>query len=163
MHSEQIPRRSFYSVLISALGAAMTAIAGIPAAIYLLTKPRNSGGTGLVEIADLNALQPGKPEEIVYFRIRTDAWRRVKEKTTTWVVKSADSKNVVAFAPQCTHLGCIYHWEGEAKSFVCPCHASSFSIDGAVLEGPAPRPLDRYVTRIERGKVLVGPEVIRRS
>ncbi|MEP7351978.1 MAG: ubiquinol-cytochrome c reductase iron-sulfur subunit [Acidobacteriota bacterium] len=162
MTPNPISRRSFYPLLITVLGGAVVAVAGIPAAIYLLMKPRNSGGTDLVEIADINQLQQGKPEEIVYFRTRIDAWRRVKEKTTTWVVKT-DASNVVAFVPQCTHLGCIYHWEAAGKNFICPCHASVFAIDGTVMEGPAPRPLDRYVTKVERGKVLVGPEMIRRT
>jgi Rieske Fe-S protein len=29
-------------------------------------------------------------------------------------------------------------------------------MDGKVLSGPAPRPLDRYATKIENGKLLLG-------
>ena len=47
---------------------------------------------------------------------------------------------MVAFNPACTHLGCAYHWDESPNNFVCPCHASVFSIDGKVLVGPAPRP-----------------------
>jgi Rieske Fe-S protein len=39
---------------------------------------------------------------------------------------------------------------------VCPCHTSFFSIEGQVLSGPAPRPLDRYVTRIENNRLQIG-------
>jgi Rieske Fe-S protein len=28
--------------------------------------------------------------------------------------------------------------------FLCPCHDASFDVEGAVLDGPPPRPLDRY-------------------
>ena len=31
------------------------------------------------------------------------------------------------------------------------------SLDGKVVAGPAPRPLDRYETRVENGKLLLGP------
>jgi Rieske Fe-S protein len=31
-----------------------------------------------------------------------------------------------------------------------------FSLDGKVLSGPAPRSLDRFETRIEGGKLLLG-------
>jgi len=66
---------------------------------------------------------------------------------------------VIAFDPICTHLGCAYHWEDDQKEFLCPCHTSSFGIDGKVLGGPAPRPLDRYVTKIEGGKLLISPDL----
>jgi menaquinol-cytochrome c reductase iron-sulfur subunit len=84
-----------------------------------------------------------------------DGWKIMSEKSTTWVVKSPDDQ-VVAFGPQCTHLGCAYHWDEAKNEFLCPCHTSLFSIGGKVLSGPAPRPLDRYETKIEGSKLLIG-------
>ena len=34
------------------------------------------------------------------------------------------------------------------RSFECPCHGSKFELDGAYIEGPAPRDLDRFSTTI---------------
>ena len=84
-----------------------------------------------------------------------DGWKVTTEKKTAWVVKMDDS-NVVAYGPQCTHLGCAYHREEAKSEFICPCHTTLFSIDGKVISGPAPRPLDRYETRIEGGKLMLG-------
>lgn len=153
-----VSRRSFYTVFINLMGAAMAAVVAVPAAAYLLLKPKSGDAGDLVEIADISKLQPGKPQEVVYFRTRVDGWKRIKEKTTAWVVKN-DQNQVAAFSPQCTHLGCAYHFEADRKQFVCPCHTSVFSIDGKVLEGPAPRPLDRLASQIEGGKLLVGSEI----
>jgi Rieske Fe-S protein len=71
------------------------------------------------------------------------------------VVKTPDNK-IIAFGPQCTHLACAYHWDAGVKQFACPCHNSFFSLQGQVLAGPAPRPLDRYVTRIQNNRLQVG-------
>jgi Rieske Fe-S protein len=153
-------RRSFHRWMIHLLGAAMTAVIAAPAALYLFLKPKSSGGEDLVEIADLAELTEGVPREVVYYRTRIDGWKRSREKATTWVVKTGQS-SAVAFNPQCPHLGCIYHWEDEGEAFLCPCHASSFARDGKVVAGPAPRPLDRYVTRVEGGKLLVSSRTVK--
>ena len=151
-------RRSFYSAAIAGLGGLMTAALAVPAAAYLFIRPRSQKQSDFVPAADLSQLTVGKPEEVVFRRTRVDGWRVLNEKSTAWVLRK-DDQNVVAYTPQCTHLGCAYHWDEKENNFLCPCHTSTFSIDGKVLNGPAPRPLDRYVTRIEQGKILIGTEI----
>lgn len=61
----------------------------------------------------------------------------------------------IALSLRCTHLGCSINWEEGSKTFVCPCHSSSFKIDGDVLSPPAPRALDYYRIIIENNEVKV--------
>jgi menaquinol-cytochrome c reductase iron-sulfur subunit len=151
-------RRSFHTAIISGLGAVMGVALGVPTALYLLvTRNSKSKGT-FVEAANLTQLQVGKPQEVTFERTRVDGWRTFQEKVIAWVVRT-DDQNVVAYSPQCTHLGCAYHWEASRDQFVCPCHESRFSIDGKVLGGPASRPLDRYPVRVENSKLLIGSEI----
>ncbi|MCC8424731.1 FAD-dependent oxidoreductase [Mucilaginibacter sp. UR6-11] len=46
-----------------------------------------------------------------------------------------------ALSPVCTHAACIVNWNGEEKSWDCPCHGARYDIDGQVLTGPATRAL----------------------
>ncbi len=65
-----------------------------------------------------------------------------------------DARGFYAIIAICTHLGCTPRL--EAVDFVCPCHGSKFSRDGAVLNGPATRALDRaFVGRAPSGKLLI--------
>lgn len=148
-------RRGFHLAVIYGLQAVMGAALAIPAAVYLLFPPRSKKEDQWVEVAELTKLQPGVPEEIVFRRNRVDGWKIANEKTSAWVVKKSDTE-VVAYAPNCTHLGCAFHWEQRTKTFLCPCHTSNFGVDGKVIDGPAPRPLDRYEVRVDGGKVLIG-------
>ena len=151
-----VGRRRFYLTFIYGLWALISAALAAPALVYLLLPPRVRGGTEWVDAGDIGQLQPKIPVEKVFRRNRTDGWKITSEKETAWVVKLPDQQ-IVAFGPQCTHLGCAYHWDEATSEFLCPCHSSVFSLDGAVVSGPAPRPLDRYDVKVESGKLLIGP------
>ena len=49
-----------------------------------------------------------------------------------------------AVSPICTHQGCTV--EAQGAVLVCPCHGSTYARSGAVLRGPAQRPLRAYPT-----------------
>ncbi len=61
----------------------------------------------------------------------------------------------LALSRTCTHLGCVVPWDKRAGRFVCPCHNSSFNMNGEVLGAPATRPLDFFAVRIENKLVKV--------
>jgi nitrite reductase/ring-hydroxylating ferredoxin subunit len=57
---------------------------------------------------------------------------------------------------RCSHRGCPLH-EGELKddAVVCPCHGSTFRLDGSIVKGPATSPQPALQVRVESGKVEV--------
>ncbi len=148
-------RRTFHLAVVYVLGAIITLAMAIPTALYLLIPPRVRSRSRWIDAGDISALIPGVPIEVSFQESRLDGWRLMTEKRTAWVVKEANNK-IVAFGPQCTHLACAYHWQMDAGKFVCPCHGSSFALDGSVITGPAARPLDRYLTRIENNRLELG-------
>ena len=61
----------------------------------------------------------------------------------------------LAVSLKCSHLGCSIAWNEAEKKFICPCHSSSFDINGDVLHPPAPRALDIFQISIENGIINV--------
>lgn len=147
-------RRSFYVTVIYGLWGIIAGALALPSFIYLFLPPKARHEDQWVDAGDISRLDPKAPLEVVFRKNRVDGWKIISEKSTAWVVKTGD--RVVAFGPQCTHLGCAYHWDEGKSEFVCPCHSSIFSLDGKVVAGPAPRPLDRYQTRMEGKKLMLG-------
>ena len=148
-------RRGFLAGIIGLWGAISAALA-IPALRYVFGSKSSQGEAAWFNVGDVSQLPTGIPQEMSFERARGDAWRAVKEKATIWAVKSEDGK-VIAFAPGCTHLGCAFHYEETKRQFLCPCHDSYFTLDGKVLSGPAPRPLDQHQSRVVNNKLSIGP------
>ncbi len=79
---------------------------------------------------------------------------RFKAKYACWIVREADGFYVLSTT--CTHLGCTPNWLAASEKFKCPCHGSGFVKSGINIEGPAPRPLERYkITLAEDGQILI--------
>ena len=75
----------------------------------------------------------GKPERYPQGSVTADP------KTGTYIVHG--SEGFYALSAVCTHLGCLTTWAPEQNRILCPCHGSKFTLEGAKIEGPAPRPL----------------------
>ncbi len=71
-----------------------------------------------------------------------------------YLVRTQDG-GFLALYRKCTHLGCAVPWDQTKKQFICPCHASVFDPNGAVLNAPAPRPLDLFQVSLVNGEVHV--------
>lgn len=71
------------------------------------------------------------------------------------LLNRTDDATVVAFSAICTHNGCKVNPAG--KELHCPCHGSKYDArTGAVLGGPAPKPLPRIDVHVVDGQVLTG-------
>lgn len=153
--SPDATRRGFFEAAIYGMMGLISVVLAAPAAVYLLTPAKAKNREAWSEAGDIAKLAPNSPVELVFRRKRFDGWREIVEKGTAWVVKRDDNR-IIAFGPSCTHLGCAYHWDAPNNDFLCPCHTSIFSIDGKVISGPAPRPLDRFETKTEGTRLLIG-------
>lgn len=65
-------------------------------------------------------------------------------------------ERIYALADRCSHRGCSLH-EGELKddTITCPCHGSTFQLDGSLVKGPATSPQPSFDVRTRDGKVEI--------
>jgi menaquinol-cytochrome c reductase iron-sulfur subunit len=153
--SEGLRRRGFIAEAIYTLTSLIAGTLAASVGTYLLGTPHPEEDAW-ADAGDISDLQTGSPQEITFERIRVDGWRAHNEKASAWIILK-NERNLTAFSPLCTHLGCAYRWQQEKKAFLCPCHGSVFSADGEVLSGPAGRPLDRYTVKVEGTRLWLGP------
>lgn len=97
---------------------------------------------GALPVARLSDLQLGKPVLVDY---GDDKLFVVKTSHTT----------ARAFDAACPHARCTLGYNEQARRFDCPCHGSSFSIDGRVRRGPAQRDMYAATVEIDGGQVVV--------
>ena len=73
----------------------------------------------------------------------------------TTVVTQPSAGEFKVFSAVCTHMGCIVNQIADGR-IDCPCHGSEYSItDGAVLAGPAPRPLPAKTIKITGDSIFL--------
>ncbi len=63
-----------------------------------------------------------------------------------------------AFSNACSHLECpLAEGTLDGETVECPCHGSLFNVrSGAVLDGPAQRPIAVYDVQVQGDVILVG-------
>jgi Rieske Fe-S protein len=117
---------------------------------------RNSGSTAKVPwtkvTSVINLPDDGKPAkfEIILAEVK-DAWTTYKNVPAGAVYLSRKGDKVIAFNLKCPHLGCAVDYRSKTNDYFCPCHNSTFGLDGSVTDAnsPSPRGLDTMHTKIE--------------
>ncbi|HEX7507750.1 MAG TPA: Rieske (2Fe-2S) protein [Polyangia bacterium] len=59
-----------------------------------------------------------------------------------------------AYEAKCPHEQCDLNYAPDSQKIECPCHAALFDLNGKVLEGPPPRPLETYPAIVDGERIL---------
>ena len=160
---EEFGRRKFIRVATVGVSAAcgiFPLAVGIPALLDPVKKSAGEAGVApwskVTSFASLP--EDGSPAkfEVVQEKV-VDAWTTYKDVPVGAVYLSRRKEEVVAFNLKCPHLGCAIDYRKQSNDYFCPCHNSSFALDGAITteNSPSPRPMDTMETKVEKGHVWV--------
>ncbi|HEY5461900.1 MAG TPA: Rieske (2Fe-2S) protein [Hanamia sp.] len=151
---KEISRRKFFvrlSLGVAGLGAAAAAIPVVSALIAPLLEKKNQQWR---TVGKLDDFQTGTTNFVTFINADPKPYAGVTAKSAAWL-RRTDQKNFIAFAANCTHLGCPVRWEKEAHLFMCPCHGGVYYADGTVAGGPPPFPLTKYQVRVFNNEVQI--------
>ena len=82
--------------------------------------------------------------------------RLAKGEGTTWLLAQPTAGEFVCHSGICTHEGCPLT-EVSGNEGICQCHGSKFNADtGAVIQGPATKPLPKQSVTVSGGNVVLG-------
>ena len=60
-----------------------------------------------------------------------------------------------AFSAVCTHLNCTVQYDPSDSIIWCACHNGKYDLNGQVISGPPPRPLDAYHVNLRGDDIVV--------
>jgi menaquinol-cytochrome c reductase iron-sulfur subunit len=146
------------AVVIGGVITAVPAVAGL--SVLLDPLRRKSEDAGMVRVGSIGSLpESGEPRKLPVLDTQVDAWNRTANVPVGAVyIQKTGEKTVRVLNATCPHLGCSVSFSASKGSYYCPCHRSSFSADGKVLDpkSPAPRGMDELEAEVRaNGEVWV--------
>lgn len=110
----------------------------------------------MVFLCTLDALPTdGSPRRFAVTATHQDAWNRTSGIVGAVYLRRRE-KDVLALNVSCPHAGCFVDFSPERAGYFCPCHASSFDLDGSIRDhhSPAPRGLDALEVEVRNEKEI---------
>jgi menaquinol-cytochrome c reductase iron-sulfur subunit len=153
---EAEPRRNFLAaagaVVVGAIAAAVPLGAGVTALLDPLR--RRAGDSDMVLVTKLSAVpEDGSPRKFTVTTDRVDAWATYENTPVGAVYLRRTDAGILALNTVCPHAGCFVGVAPDRSRFACPCHKSSFDLDGAVNDpaSPSPRDMDSLEVDVRNG------------
>jgi Rieske Fe-S protein len=155
-------RRGFLAKVVAVACGGLATLVPVGAGLWAFLDPlrRTTGAATFLPVADLAAIpDDGVPRQYPVITDRTDAWTGFAAEPVggVYLRREKGSKEVQALSATCPHAGCFIEMESSGRCFRCPCHNSTFTLDGGIVApSPSPRAMDALECRVGRnGEVEV--------
>lgn len=153
-------RRGFVKGLCAGLIGFVLGLIPAGAGLTVLLDPlrRKVAVDTAVRVTSLDALpDDGVPRKFPVLATRTDAWNKFTEVPIGAVyLRRLPDGSLQALNVVCPHAGCFVDFVAERGHFLCPCHNSSFSLEGKIADrsSPSPRALDSVEVEVRNDKEI---------
>lgn len=151
---KQFGRRNFMKAAIAGIGGLIGAALGLPAIPYIMGPALQKESDNWIQLGSISKVELNIPTLFKKTIETQTGWINTEEEISVYVLTS-NGQDYVVMSNVCTHLGCRVRWIPEKDGFFCPCHNGVFSKDGNVVDGPPPRPLDRFESKVEDGVIFI--------
>ncbi len=153
--SYHMSRVDFVKFATGVIGTIMGAVVGLPVIGYVLSPALKKQATDAwIQLGPIEDYPINTPIPFSFTRSKVNGWEKTVNSYGVYVWRKSEGE-VFVISNVCTHLGCRVTWHEDIQEYICPCHDGHFAIDGEVTAGPAPRPLDRFETKIEEGNLSI--------
>jgi menaquinol-cytochrome c reductase iron-sulfur subunit len=147
-------RRAFLSKVSMALAGLAAMFVAVPVVGFIIGPLIKRTPESWRPIGKLDDFVVGQTTHVTFRDPSPLTWAGVTAESAAWLRRTGED-SFIAFAMNCTHLGCPVRWLPDANLFMCPCHGGVYYNDGSVAAGPPPHPLSRYPVRIQNGIVQI--------
>jgi Rieske Fe-S protein len=153
-------RRGFFKRALAVVLGTVAGLIPLGAGVTVLLDPlwRKSAAGGMVRVTTLEALpDDGLPHKFPILATRVDAWNKFAEVPVGAVyLRRTGPDKVEALNVVCPHAGCFVDFLPARDCFLCPCHNSTFNLEGKISDraSPAPRGMDTLPVDVRNGKEI---------
>ena len=97
----------------------------------------------------------GSPQLFTVYDDVVDAWNKFPnvEVGSVWLRRN-EKGEPVALSSICPHLGCAVDYRQSDRDFYCPCHTSTFQLDGEKKNEIPPRGMDTLQVKVKDGNAI---------
>src|SRR4030043_157463 len=153
--SPHMSPRGFVPIVTAAAGTVMGALIGIPAIGYLIAPAlQKVSADAWIPAGPIANYPVSVPTLFNFNRTKVNGWEKTVNSYGVYIIHNEDG-SILALSNKCTHLSCRVNWKIEKNAYICPCHDAYFAIDGQIISGPQPRPLDPYETKVEENILFI--------
>ena len=154
------PRRNFLMSLGALVVGGLASLAPLAAGGWALLDPlrRRGADRQMIRVTSLSALpDDGAPRRFTLEADRVDGWATYTDVPIGAVYLRRSGDQVSALNVVCPHAGCFVGLAADRSRFACPCHKSSFDLDGTVNDpqSPSPRAMDALEVEVRGNDVWV--------